>query len=531
MRRPVRYGAVVLAALLGAAGRSRADAGLEGYSYANTDQFVTTHLELVLDVDFVARMLRGGVALELTRLDPRATQLVLDTDGLTILGVAELTGDIIGATEKPKPIWVNRPFHLGKRDPVRGSPLIIDLPPSAQQALIVRVDYETSPQARGLAWRVPATSASHDGQFLYTLSAPLNARSWIPLQDTPQVRASYRAHVHTPEGALALMSAGNEPGTKHNGDYWLSMLQPVPPAALTLLVGDLHFHATGPHSGVYAETAAAASAAARQLAGTEALRESAQRLLGSSPWPRFDVVVMPRDFPLPKSDSPNLSLFAPTLLTNDAHLAGWVADSLAYAWVGEFVSNAAWRDRWIGLGLAAYLSDRLVAPAAAVPIAVAPATPALASELEARGYDDVFTLARAERGRQLFRDLEQQFGRAAIDRLLYDYVARFGSRVITTAAMLDLIEHDLLATAPGGMSPAQLEDRVYDPGTLPASSQPVVPAADILQTTGRLDLLEPAYRMLLQSPAGAAEARRIFALARRGYHPFVAYRLETLVAP
>src|SRR5258708_38635993 len=60
------------------------DPAFDYHSYANVDQFRTTHLDLDLRVDFAFKNIAGSVTLELKRLDPRSTQLVLDTKDLMI---------------------------------------------------------------------------------------------------------------------------------------------------------------------------------------------------------------------------------------------------------------------------------------------------------------------------------------------------------------------------------------------------------------------------------------------------------------
>ena len=105
--------------------------------------------------------------------------------------------------------------------------------------------------------------------FLYTLSEPIGTRSWIPLQDTPQVRATYTAHIHTSSNLLAVMSAKNDPKAKRNGEYSFDMPDAIPSYLIALAVGDLRFKETGPRTGVYAERSLL-SAAAKEFADAEA---------------------------------------------------------------------------------------------------------------------------------------------------------------------------------------------------------------------------------------------------------------------
>src|ERR1700733_2684908 len=92
------YGMLACASSVAASGPI--DPAFDYHSYANVDQFQTTHLDLDLRVIFKFKQLAGSVTLELKRLDPRATQLVLDTKDIMILDVTQKATDILGATAK-----------------------------------------------------------------------------------------------------------------------------------------------------------------------------------------------------------------------------------------------------------------------------------------------------------------------------------------------------------------------------------------------------------------------------------------------
>ena len=89
------------------------------FSYANTEQFVTTHLALDLVVDFDARELRGGATLTLQKLDSAATEIVLDTRDLGITGIQVLLADGVS---------VAADYRFGESDKIKGTPLIVSLP-------------------------------------------------------------------------------------------------------------------------------------------------------------------------------------------------------------------------------------------------------------------------------------------------------------------------------------------------------------------------------------------------------------------
>jgi aminopeptidase N len=197
---------------------SNALAAPDPHSYANTEDFRATHAALDLTADFERQQLIGSVELTLVRVNAAASVVVLDTRDLTISKV-----ELLGAASRPLQ------FTVGDRDDTFGAPLRITLPdmPAAKQA-VIRISYETSPRASGLQWLTPAQTAGKQQPFLYSQSQAVHARSWIPLQDTPQVRLTYEARIRTPRQLLALMSAENDPADPRDGDYSFRMPQAIP---------------------------------------------------------------------------------------------------------------------------------------------------------------------------------------------------------------------------------------------------------------------------------------------------------------
>ena len=164
-------------------------------SYANISAFVATHLVLDLTTDFGARVMSGQVSLSFERRDSSATELVLDTRDLTI----SKTEAAIGSAA-----WVETPFKLDAPTPAFGSALRIVMPPGADRT---RVTYMTSPGAKGLQWLTPAQTAGQKHPFLFSQAQAIQARSFIPLQDTPAVRMTYDATIRTPKDLVAVMAA------------------------------------------------------------------------------------------------------------------------------------------------------------------------------------------------------------------------------------------------------------------------------------------------------------------------------------
>src|ERR1700722_7983218 len=430
------------------AGLAPIEPGLDYHSYANVEQFRVTHIELDLRVELDSKEISGTVDLEIKRLDPRATKLVLDTKDLMINDVSQKTTDVLGATAKNQTFWGSPPFRLEKADPTLGSALVIELPPTRQTVESIRIDYETLPTAAALQWLTPKQTAGRRKAFLYTQSEPIGTRTWIPLQDTPQVRATYKAKVHTDSDVVAVMSAENDPKAKRNGEYSCVMPQATPSYLIALAVGDLKFQETGPRTGVYAEKSVI-KAAAKEFADTESMIQTSEKLFGPYRWSRYDILVLPPSFPVGGMENPRLSFITPTVIAGDKSLVSVIAHELAHSWSGNLVTNATWRDLWLNEGFTDYLQSRIMAAVYGEQRAsmeavlglkrlrdnlttLKPGDQVLAIDLRDRDPDLVFSDVPYEKGRLFLTYLDAKFGRERFDTFLRSYFDHFAFKSITT---------------------------------------------------------------------------------------------------
>jgi len=461
------------------------------FSYANTDAFVTSHLRLDLSVDFERRELRGTATLTLRRAAGGA-EIVLDTRDLGVehVSIGTASGEAVATT-----------YRFGSRDAIMGTQLVIDVPIAVRQQdeLMVNVEYRTSPSATALQWLPPELTAGGKYPFLFSQSQTIHARSWIPLQDTPSVRFTYDATIHTPPELLALMSADNEPDAERSGTYRFDMPQPIPPYLLALAVGDLQFAALGPRTGVYAEPELLA-ASAFEFADTQAMLESAEAMFGPYRWGRYDVLILPPSFPFGGMENPRLSFLTPSLLAGDRSLVSVVAHELAHSWSGNLVTNATWRDGWLNEGWTSYLEYRLTEVVYGEERAaeedvlgyrellldfetVPPDMQALAPTLEGGDPDDFQGTIHYHKGKLFLQYLEAQFGRDTFDEFLQRYFDKFAFTSITSEQFLDYLDQTLLSTHPGRVTRSDAEQWLYAPG-LPADA--ILPVSASLENAGRL---------------------------------------------
>ena len=453
--------------------------GLDYHFFANIEQFRVTHIELALRVDFHNKVLLGEAALEVKRLDPNATELVLDTHGLDIRDVSEKPTSVIGALAKSETTWVSRPFHVDKADPILGSPLVIELPPHKRSTQTIKIEYVTAPDAPSLHWLDDAHTAGKHHPLMYTLSAPIGARDWIPLQDSALARVTYAAVIHTDDDLLAVMSARNDPDVKRNGNYTFVNRDAMPPSRIALAVGDLRFKATGPRTGVYAEKPLLADAA-KEFADTESLLKAAETLFGPYRFERCDLVVLPPPFPLAEVGNPRAPFISSTVVTGDRSEESVVARAVVQAWAGDLVGAATPRDAWIDAGLAVYMQNRLVREvygdtrvtadrvlaehSVREDLAQMP-RPDQALAVDQRDRDPAVPRSAAdEKGGLLFTFLDGKFGRERLDAFLQGYFDHFAFKSITTEEFLSYLKENLLDRFPGIVSASQVEAWVKEPG-------------------------------------------------------------------
>jgi len=462
------------------------------FSFANTNQFVTRHLELNLDVDFSAEQLRGHVILHMEVLDSSATEIVLDTRAIAVEEVSFLAGD---GTK------IVADFRFGQSHAVLGTPLIIQVPAnvSGQAEISVRLDYETSPDSTALQWLPPELTAGGKHPLMFSQSQAIHARSWVPLQDTPAVRITYDATIKTPSQLLAVMSANNDPLTPRRGEYQFEMPQPIPSYLLAIAVGNLYFAPLGKDTGVYTEPELL-DASVYEFADTQEMLDIAEKQFGPYQWGRYDLLVLPPSFPYGGMENPRLSFITPSLLAGDRSLVSVVAHELAHSWSGNLVTNATWRDGWLNEGMTSYLEARLMEVIYdtdrvdeervlgyqellenfdRVPID----QQALAPRFDSGDPDNFQGTIHYHKGQLFLQFLENEFGREVFDLFLASYFDDFAFQTITTEAFMDYLDVELLQSQPGIVTREQLERWMYEPG-LPDDAP--VPTSSTLEGAAEL---------------------------------------------
>lgn len=450
------------------------------HSFSNPQDVKVTHVNLDLDVRFDRKVLQGTATLAFERARPEAGALILDTRALDITK-AEDSAD--GKT------WTETKLDLGPPDRILGCALIVLLRPKSDR---VRLTYATRPEASGLQWLDASMTAGKRHPYLFSQSEAIHARSWIPIQDSPQVRVTYSATIRAPKELVAVMSAANRSGPERTGVFRFEMPQAIPPYLIAIAVGDLAFAPLGPRTGVWAEPSVLPAASA-EFAETEKMMQAAERLFGPYRWERYDILVLPPSFPFGGMENPRLTFATPTVLAGDRSLVSLVAHELAHSWSGNLVTNATWRDFWLNEGFTTYIERRLQEEVfgrereemeavlgrqdlEAELARFAPRDQILHIDLSGRDPDDAATRVPYEKGALFLRLLEETFGRQEFDRFLRGYFDAFAFRSIRTEDFVGYLQSNLVGRHPAwaaAMAPERLEEWIEKPGLPEGAPRPM----------------------------------------------------------
>jgi leukotriene-A4 hydrolase len=417
------------------------------HSFANTADVLVKHLNLDVAVDFDRKQIAGRATLDIENKSG-ARELRLDTRDLNVTRVTLEPG---GAEAR---------FTLGDEAQYLGRPLVIEV---LAETRSVAVEYSTSPAAAALQWLDPAQTAGKQKPFLFTQSQAILARSWVPCQDSPGVRMTYRARVKTRPDLLAVMSAKNSTQKNPDGVYEFDMPQPVPSYLLALAVGDIDFRPVGGRTGVYAEPSVV-ERAAYEMADLEKMMTATESLYGPYRWERYDVIVLPPSFPFGGMENPRLTFATPTILAGDRSLVSLIAHELAHSWSGNLVTNATWNDFWLNEGFTVYLERRIMEAIAGRDYSEMLAQLGyqdLLASIEDMGRDSPLTRLHMdltgqdpdsgvndiayEKGYSFLRLIEENVGREKFDPFLRKYFDAFAFQTMTTDRFLAYMRENLIA--------------------------------------------------------------------------------------
>ena len=440
------------------------------HSFARPLEARVTNVDLDLAVDFRTRRIGGTATLDIDRR-PEAREIVLDDRGLVIQSIADAKGEPLQ-------------YKVGAADANLGAPLAIQLRPDTQR---IAIRYHTAPDAGALQWLTPEQTAGKKQPYLFSQGQAIQTRTWIPTQDSPGIRQTWKATVKVPAGLTVVMSAPRaaEPITQGGeGIFQFAMNNSVAPYMIAIAVGDLTFKPLGPRSGVWTEPSMI-DAAARELADTERMIDAGEALFGPYRWGRYDMLVLPPAFPFGGMENPTLTFLTPTFIAGDKSLVSLIAHELAHSWSGNLATNATWADFWLNEGTTTYATTRIVEALYGPKVAsqqialgvdslnkemagMPAADTRLHIDLTGRDPDDGLTEIAYEKGAAFLRTIENAVGRERFDAFMRGWFDRHSFQPVTSAMFLADLRQHLVKADKALVARLQLDRWVNEPG-LPAN--------------------------------------------------------------
>jgi len=229
----------------------------------------------------------------------------------------------------------------------------------------LRIIYSTTSGSAGIQWFDPSQTAGKKHPFCYTQCEAILARTVLPCQDTPAVKAPYDIRVSVPSPLVVACSGvpvGNNPTIEDDGrlSYSYKQTNPIPAYLIAVVAGALVKGAIGPRSSVWCEKEMLKSAVYEFESDTEKFIQTGESITGINyEWGVYDVVVLPAAFPYGGMENPNLTFLSASLLAGDRSLTNVVAHEITHSWAGNYTTNSSWSDFWLNEGFTVYI-ERII---------------------------------------------------------------------------------------------------------------------------------------------------------------------------
>ena len=424
------------------------DSVSDSHSYSNHSEIRTTHIHLDLDVNFEEKIIYGVARHQMS--SSTVSKAIFDMKGLDIQKIT------LGKNNE-----LETDYTIGKTDPIKGSPLTVNINPGTEY---INIYYQTTKETEALDWLSPELTAGKKHPYLYTQGQAILTRSWIPIQDTPMNRITYSADVKVRTELIALMSADNPKEKDSEGRYHFEMKQAIPAYLIALVVGDMEYTSIGKYSGVYSEPELSKQCS-YEFVDLPKMINVAEDIYGEYRWDQFDLVILPYSFPFGGMENPRLTFANPTLIAGDRSLISVIAHELAHSWSGNLVTNATWNDFWLNEGFTVYFENRIMEKMYGKEIAEInavieyqdlltsietikqsehPEDSQLKLQLKHRNPDDGMTDIAYVKGAFFLRTLERIVGRTKFDEFLKNYFDSHAFETITTESFVQYLNTELL---------------------------------------------------------------------------------------
>ncbi|CDW82535.1 peptidase family m1 containing protein [Stylonychia lemnae] len=333
-------------------------ASKDDVSYANMDVLQANHFELIVDVDFDKKVVKGVQTIFFDALQD-VSEIVLDIQGLTI---QRCTYTIAG---KGLPGQIEANFDTFDDTAMGTSGLIIYMTDKAFKGdqVTAAIQYTINQDSVSVNWLSPAQTAGKVYPYMYTKCTAIHCRSIAPLQDSPSIKITYAGAISCSDQLKANMSApfttaeSNAPGkmTYHFQSFTL-----IPSYLLAMAVGDLATRKIGARTYVISEPSVVDDYA-QVFDQLEVILNKTESYMTPVPyvWGSYTVLVQPPSFPVGGMENPLLTFVSPSIMQKDKSQVFVAAHEIAHSWSGNLVTQRDWHNLWLNEGLTVFIERKV----------------------------------------------------------------------------------------------------------------------------------------------------------------------------
>ncbi|XP_075455223.1 aminopeptidase O isoform X2 [Ascaphus truei] len=271
----------------------------------------------------------------------------------------------------------------------------------------IRIWYKTTADGRSVKW----TTDQSGRPCVYTIGSPINNRALFPCQEPPVAMSTWQATVRAATSFVVLMSGENIAAPKqcHEGffSWFYYVTMPMPASTFTIAVGN--WEEVKENSSTNVETshlcpslsiddsrprmqkcghmkypcrfsspeAQAQAVIPHRIFAPHGLLDKctevllpllpqcltvAYAVLGTHPFSRLDILIVPSNFSSLGMASPHIIYLSQSVLSGRNQLCMTrVCHEIAHAWFGLAIGARDWTEEWISEGFATHLEDVFLA--------------------------------------------------------------------------------------------------------------------------------------------------------------------------
>jgi leukotriene-A4 hydrolase len=442
---------------------------LEQSSLSNYMDVSVTNISILFHVNFALKQIFGQVTYDCIVHSDNCSVLSFDTSNLSIKN-AYVEGE-------------ECPFSLEEYKSPFGSKLSLLLKNEKRKGdrFSATVIYNTTSESAALQWLEPSQTSGKKFPYLFSQCQAIHARSLLPCQDTPGVKATYNARVVVDSPLVVLMSAISLDRSGVKKDEFESLLAllgepvsqaetggeitpwiganeftftqkvPIPSYLIAIAAGNLVSSDISPRCRVWSEPEVI-EAAAWEFKDTEKFVSAGETLCGPYVWSRYDFLILAQAFPYGGMENACMTFLTPTLLAGDRSLVNVVAHEAAHSWTGNLVTNSTWNSFWLNESFTMFVERKILSLlngkqvfdfdaisgekdlAGSVSLfleRMQPEYTKLVPDLTGVDPDDSFSTVPYEKGFHLLVHIERIVGEEAMKCFLKDYIQVFKYKSIT----------------------------------------------------------------------------------------------------